>query len=90
MRPGIFAWEGEMFVIMRSTASKQVQLLTQPWRVRELPSYVLKRGPWKVVSRCDEARLKLNYRRALARDGFCVVDAKAPLYRRDEVGFDVH
>jgi hypothetical protein len=25
------------------TASKQVQLLTQPWRVRELPSYVLTR-----------------------------------------------
>jgi hypothetical protein len=26
-----------MFVIMRSTTSKQVQLLTQPWRDRELP-----------------------------------------------------
>ena len=59
-------------------------------RVQELPSYVLKRGPWKIVSRCDEARLKLNYRRALARDGYSVVDAKAPLYRSDEVGFDLH
>ena len=56
-----------MFVILRSTASKQVQLLTQTWRLRELPPYVLKRGPWRIVSRCDEARLKLNYRRAFAR-----------------------
>jgi len=79
-----------MFVIMRSTASRQVQLLTQPWRVRELPPYVLKRGPWKVVSRCDEARLKLSYRRALARDGYCVVSAKEPLYRPDEIGPDLH
>jgi hypothetical protein len=38
----------------------------------------------------NEARLTLNYRRALARDGYCVVDAKAPLYRSDEVGFDLH
>jgi hypothetical protein len=37
-----------MFVILRSTASKQVRLLTQPWRVRELPPSVLKRGPWKI------------------------------------------
>ena len=79
-----------MFVILRSAASKQVQLLTQPWRLRELPPYVLKRGPWRIVSRCDEARLKLNYRRALAREGYCVVDAKALLYRPDEGASDLH
>ena len=79
-----------MFVIMRSTTSKQVQLLTQPWRVRELPPYVLKRGPWKIVGRCDEAHLKLNYRRALAREGYCVVDADAALYKPDQVGQDLY
>jgi hypothetical protein len=78
-----------MFVIMRSATSKQVQLLTQPWRVRELPPYVLKRGPWRIVARCDEAQLKLNYRRALAREGYCVVDAEAALYRPDQVGQDL-
>ena len=78
-----------MFVIMRSATSKQVQLLTQPWRVRELPPYVLKRGPWKIVGRCDEAHLKLNYRRTLAREGYCVVDAKAALYRQEQVGQDL-
>ena len=72
-----------MFVILRSTANKQVQLLTQPWRVQELPSFVLKRGPWKIIARNDETYLKLNYRRALAREGYCVVDADAALYRSD-------
>ncbi len=61
----------------------------QPWRVRELPPYVLKRGPWRIVGRCDEAHLKLNYRRALAREGYCVVDAKAALYRPEQVGQDL-
>ena len=70
-----------MFVILRSTASKQVRLLTQPWRVRELPPSVLKRGPWKIAARGDEAHLKLSYRRALAREGYCVVAADASLYR---------
>jgi hypothetical protein len=79
-----------MFVILRSTASKQVRLLTQPWRVRELPSSVLKRGPWKIVARSDETYLKLNYRRALAREGYCVVDAGAALYRPGIVDPKVH
>ena len=79
-----------MFVVMRSTTNKRMQLLTQPWRVRDLPPYVLKRGPWKVVGRRDEAHLKLNYRRALAREGYCVVDAEAALYRPDQVGQDLH
>jgi hypothetical protein len=75
-----------MFAILRSKASKQVQLITQPWRLRELPLNVLKRGPWKIVGRGEKARLRLHYRRALAREGYCVVDAKAPLYSPDEFG----
>ena len=36
-------------------------------------------------TRGDEAHLKLNYRRALAREGYCVVDADASLYRANEL-----
>ena len=53
-------------------------------------SLVLKRGPWKIVTRGDEAHLKLNYRRALAREGYCVVDADASLYRADQFVQNVH
>ena len=79
-----------MYVILRSTASEQVQLLAQPWMVRKLPPSVLQRGPWKIVGRCDERRLKLHYRRALDREGYCVIDAKARLYRPDHVLQDCH
>jgi hypothetical protein len=79
-----------MFAILRSATSRQIQLITQTWRLRELPPYVLKRGPWKVVRRGDEARLRLHYRRALAREGFCAIDTKAPLYSPDEYGQAVH
>jgi hypothetical protein len=79
-----------MFAILRSATSKQIQVITQPWRLRELPPYVLKRGPWKIVGRGDETRLRLHYRRALARDGYCVLDTKAPLYSPDTYGQAVH
>ena len=75
-----------MFAILRSQTNKKVQLITQPWMLREYPPDVLKRGPWKVVARGDEARLKVHYRRALARDGYCVVDAEASLYSPYELG----
>ena len=73
-----------MFAILRSTTSKQVQLITPPWRLRELPptSSSADRGR---LSEASEARLRLHYRRALAREGYCVVDVKAPLYGRDDL-----
>ena len=78
-----------MCLILQS-ASQQVQLLAQPWMVRKLPPDVLQRGPWKIVGRRDETRLKLHYRRALAREGYCAIDAEALLYRPDQVLQDCH
>ena len=75
-----------MFAILRSATSKQIQLIAQPWSLQELPSFVAKRGPWKIIGRGDEARLRLHYRRALAREGYCVVDTKAPLYSLEKYG----
>jgi hypothetical protein len=79
-----------MFAVLQSTTSKQVRLIMQPWRLRELPSNILKRGPWKIVGRGDVARLKLHYRRALAREGYCVVGLKASLFNPGEFGQTVH
>jgi hypothetical protein len=79
-----------MFAVLQSTTSKQVRLIMQPWRLRELPSNILKRGPWKIVGRGDVARLKLHYRRALAREGYCVVGLKASLFSPGEFGQTVH
>jgi hypothetical protein len=79
-----------MFAILQSTTSKQVRLIMQPWRLRELPSNILKRGPWKIVGRGDVARLKLPYRRALPREGYCMVGVKVSLFSSDEFARTVH
>ena len=48
------------------------------------PPEIRQRGPWKIERKGDEARLRLNYRRALAREGFCVVGAEASLFTPEE------
>jgi len=69
-----------MFAILRSQTNKKVQVVTKASPTGDYPPDVLKCGSWKVVARGDEARLKVHYRRALMRDGYCVVDAKSSVY----------
>ena len=90
MRPSSSASGGRDVRHFAIPTNKQIQVITQEWRVRELSLDVVERGPWKIVGRGDEARLKLHYRRALAREGYCVVQAKAPLYRPRSLGQTVH
>jgi len=73
-----------MFVVLRSTKEKLVHLISQTGRSAELPPDVRERGPWKIVRKGDTTRLKLHYRRALAREGYCVVSSDASLFRRDD------
>jgi hypothetical protein len=73
-----------MFAILRSVTDKQVRLISQTGRLQEWPPEVCQRGPWKIERKGDEARLRLHYRRALAREGYCVVGAEAPLFTPDE------
>lgn len=72
-----------MFVVLRSTTEKRVHLISQNGRSAELPPDIRERGPWKIVRKGDTTLLKLHYRRALAREGYCVVSADASLFRRD-------
>ena len=73
-----------MFAILRSVTDKQVHLISQTGRIQELPPEIRQRGPWKLERQGDEARLRLHYRRALAREGYCVVRAEASLFNPDE------
>ena len=70
----------EMFAILRSITDKEVHLISQAGGLEELPPEIRQRGPWQIVRKGDEARLKLHYRRALARDGYCLVGAEASLF----------
>ena len=71
-----------MFAILRSVTDKQVRLISQTGRLQELPPEVRQQGPWKIERKGDEARLRLHYRRALAREGYCVVGAEAAVQPR--------
>ncbi len=73
-----------MFAILRSVTDKQVRLISQTGRLQELPPEVRQQGPWKIERKGDEARLRLHYRRALAREGYCVVGAEASLFNPEE------
>ena len=73
-----------MFAIMRSVTDKQVHLISQAGRLQELPPEIRQRGPWKIERTGDEAQLRLHYRRALAREGYCVVGAEASLFNPEE------
>ena len=79
-RGDIFYGGMGMFAILRSQTNKKVQLVTKSSKLGEFPPDVLKCGPWKIVARGNEGRLKVHYRRALVRDGYCVVDAESSLY----------
>ena len=72
-----------MFAILRSLTDTQVHLISQTGRLEELPPEVSQRGPWKLVRKAGEAQLRLHYRRALAREGYCVVGVEATLFNRE-------
>lgn len=55
-------------------------MLSREWKVHRLLSNVSERGPWEVVGSGEEKRLKLHYRRALDRDGYCVVVDECSLF----------
>ena len=71
-----------MFTILRSAVDRKVRVLARDWNVHRLPADVSERGPWQIVGSGDEKLLKLHYRRALDRDGYCVVNAKSSLFDR--------
>ena len=71
-----------MFAILQSATDTQARVISHTWRLHQLPSDVSERGPWQVVGAGDERRLKLHYRRALDRDGYCLVKASSSLFDR--------
>ena len=73
-----------MFAILRSITDKQVRLISKTGWLQELPPEIRQRGPWKMERKGDEARLRLHYRRALTREGYCVVGAEASLFNPEE------
>ena len=50
-------------------------------RFEELPDHVRHQGPWQAMHRGEIDKLKANYRRALARDGYALVTSDLAVFK---------
>ena len=50
-------------------------------RFDELPDHVRHQGPWQGMRRGEIEKLKANYRRALARDGYMLVKCELAVFK---------
>ena len=58
---------------LRSVSDNHVFVICYEGRFDELPYHVRDQGPWQGMHRGEIEKLKANYRRTLARDGYALV-----------------
>ena len=58
---------------LRSVSDNNVFVICYEGRFDELPYHVRDQGPWQGMHRGEIEKLKANYRRTLARDGYALV-----------------
>lgn len=60
----------------RSHNEKRLVIIYREGQFEALPEKLRRRGPWQVGMRGEIARLKAEYRLALAKDGFVAVNIR--------------
>ena len=66
---------------LRSVTDNHVFVICYDGRFDELPDDVRHRGPWQGQQRGEIEKLKANYRRALARDGYALVTCELAVFK---------
>ena len=66
---------------LRSVSDKHVFVVYYDGRFDELPDHVRHQGPWEGMQRGEIDRLKANYRRTLARDGYALVRCEVGAFK---------
>ena len=66
---------------LRSVSDNHVFVICYDGRFEELPEHVHAQGPWHSQQRGEIEKLKANYRRALARDGYVLVKCEEAVFR---------
>ena len=61
---------------VRSVSDNHVFVICYDGRFDELPDHIRHLGPWQGMQRGEIEKLKANYRRALARDGYALVKSE--------------
>jgi hypothetical protein len=64
----------ERYQAMRAVLDKSLHVLCYEGKFETLPDDVRHRGPWQLLSRGEIEALRTEYRQALARDGFIIVE----------------
>jgi len=72
---------------LRSVSDNHVFVICYDGRFDELPDHVRHQGPWQGMHRGEIEKLKANYRRALARDGYALVKCARCSCRRRDPGY---
>ena len=66
---------------LSTRASHHVFVICYDGRFDELPDHVRHQGPWQAMHRGEIEKLKANYRRALARDGYALVKCELAVFK---------
>ena len=66
---------------LRSVSNNQKFVICYDGRFEELPDHVRHQGPWQGQQRGEIEKLKANYRRALARDGYALVTCELAVFK---------
>ncbi len=65
---------------LRSVSDNHVFVICYDGRFDELPEHVRQQGPWQGMHRGEIEKLKANYRRRLARDGYALVHSELAVF----------
>jgi hypothetical protein len=65
----------------RSLSDNHVHLICLDGEFEELPDYIRHQGPWQSMGRGEVTNLKLDYRLALARDGYALVKCELAVFK---------
>ena len=66
---------------LRSVSDNHVFVICIVDRFYDLPEIIRQQGPWQVMHRGEVADLKLEYRAALARDGYVLARTETAVFK---------
>jgi hypothetical protein len=69
------------YQVLRSVSDTHVIVICRDGGFYELPDHVRHRGPWQGMRRGEIEKLKMEYRRDLARDGYVVVKTSVAAFK---------
>jgi hypothetical protein len=71
----------DQYQALRSVSDNHVIVICRDGGFYDLPDHVRHQGPWQGMRRGEIDKLKLEYRRDLARDGYVLVNTSVAAFK---------